>query len=227
MASGNFVTYARVSTAKQGRSGLGLEAQREAVARFLDGGRWRVVAEFVEVESGKRADRPELAKAIEACRLYGARLVVAKLDRLSRDPGFLRDLQRSGVDFVAADMPDANKLTVGIMALVAEQEREAISARTKAALAAAKARGTVLGGFRGRTFTEADHAAAAAGRKARGDRNAARLMPIIAELRAAGIISANGIARVLSERGIPTAQGATAWRPTQVQRVLARVVAAT
>ncbi|WP_342779043.1 recombinase family protein [Methylobacterium terricola] len=147
MAAGKFVTYARVSTARQGRSGLGLDAQREAVRAYLNGGRWTVVGEFVEVESGRRADRPELARAVAACRLYGARLIVAKLDRLSRDPGFLRDLERSGVDFVAADMPDANRLTVGVMALVAEHEREAISARTKAALAAAKARGVTMGGL--------------------------------------------------------------------------------
>ncbi|ACA21150.1 Resolvase domain [Methylobacterium sp. 4-46] len=149
MTAGKFVTYVRVSTAKQGRSGLGLDAQREAVARYLGEARRHVVGEFIEVESGKRADRPELAKAIDACRLYRAKLIVAKLDRLSRDPGFLRDLERSGVDFVAADMPDANRLTVGIMALIAEHEREAISTRTKAALAAAKARGTKMGGFPG------------------------------------------------------------------------------
>lgn len=222
MATGNFVTYARVSTAKQGRSGLGLEAQHEAVERYLNGGRWKVVGEFVEVESGKRSDRPELAKAIAACRLYNARLIVAKLDRLSRDPGFLRDLERSGIDFVAADMPDANKLTVGIMALVAEQEREAISARTKAALQAAKARGQALGGFRGRTFTEADHEAAAAARKARGAVQAARLAPTLAELRAAGIASASGIAKALNAKGIPTSRGGE-WQAVQVQRVLARL----
>ncbi|GJD52700.1 hypothetical protein OPKNFCMD_5466 [Methylobacterium crusticola] len=223
MATGNFVTYARVSTAKQGRSGLGLEAQREAVERYLNGGKWKVVGEFVEVESGKRADRPELAKAIAACRLYGARLIVAKLDRLSRDPGFLRDLERSGIDFVAADMPDANKLTVGIMALVAEQEREAISARTKAALQAAKARGKVLGGYRGYRLTEADLEAAAHGRRALGEAQAARLAPTIAALRAEGITSASGLAKALTTRGIPTPRGAFGWSTTQVQRVLMRM----
>lgn len=222
MASGNFVTYARVSTAKQGRSGLGLDAQRAAVAAYLNGGRWKVVGEFVEVESGKRADRPELAKAIAACRLYGAKLVVAKLDRLSRDPGFLRDLERSGIDFVAADMPDANRLTVGIMALVAEQEREAISSRTKVALAAAKARGTKLGGFRGYTLTGADHAAAKAGREARTQVQADRIGATVTEIRTAGITSANGIAKALNERGIPTAKGGQ-WQAIQVQRLLARL----
>lgn len=225
MATGNHVTYFRVSTAKQGSSGLGIAAQRDAVERYLNGGKWRVVGEFTEVESGKRADRPELAKAIEMCRLYGARLVVAKLDRLSRDPHFLHGLQRAGIDFVAADMPDANKLTVGVMALVAEQEREAISARTKAALQAAKARGQILGGYRGRQFTAADHEAAAAGRRAKGQAEVARLSPVIAELRAAGITSATGLARALTERGIPTARGGETWTTVQVQRVLARLSA--
>lgn len=222
MASGNHVLYFRVSTAKQGADGHGIAAQKTAVANFLNGGRWKVVGEFVEVESGKRDDRPELAKAIEACRLYGARLVVAKLDRLSRDPHFLHGLQRAGIDFVAADMPDANKLTVGVMALVAEQEREAISARTKAALAAAKAAGKVLGGYRGHSFSEADHAAAAAGRKAKGDAQAARLAPVVASLREDGITTASGIAKALNERGIPTARGGE-WQAVQVQRVLARL----
>lgn len=222
MATGNFVSYSRVSTAKQGRSGLGLEAQREAVARYLNGGRWKLVGEFVEVESGRRSDRPELAKAVAVCRLYGARLIVAKLDRLSRDPGFLRDLERSGIDFVAADMPDANRLTVGIMALVAEQEREAISARTKAALQAAKARGQVLGGYKGHTFTEAEHEASARARRARSEAQAARLGPVIAELQAAGITSAYGLAKALNERGIPTPRGST-WQAVQVQRVLKRL----
>jgi DNA invertase Pin-like site-specific DNA recombinase len=222
MAKGFFVIYYRVSAAKQGRSGLGLDAQRAPVATYVNGGRWKLCGEFVEVESGKRADRPELAKAIAACRLYGAKLLVAKLDRLSRDPGFLRDLERSGIDFVAADMPDANRLTVGIMALVAEQEREAISARTRVALAAAKERGTKLGGFRGYTLTEADHAAAKAGREARSQAQADRIRPTVVELRAAGITSANGIAKALNERDIPTAKGGQ-WQAVQVQRVLARL----
>src|ERR1700675_3411066 len=148
MAEGKFVSYLRVSTARQGKSGLGLEAQRKAVEDFLNGGNWQVAKEFVEVESGKKADRPELAKAFQACRLFGAKLVIAKLDRLSRDAHFLLGLEKAGVDFVAADMPNANRLTVGIMAMVAEEERRMISKRTKDALAAAKKRGTKLGGQR-------------------------------------------------------------------------------
>src|SRR5690348_16945775 len=145
---GRFVSYFRVSTARQGRSGLGLEAQREAVAAYLNGGNWTVLADFVEVESGRKSDRPELAKAMELCRLTGATLVIAKLGRLARDAHFLLGLQKAGVEFVACDMPTANRLTIGIMALVAEEEARAISARTKAALAAAKARGVKLGGYR-------------------------------------------------------------------------------
>ena len=145
MAQGRFVSYLRVSTDRQGRSGLGLEAQRKAVDDFLNGGRWKLIAEFVEVESGKRDDRPKLAEALALCRLHNAVLVIAKLDRLSRDAHFLLGLQKAGVRFVAADMPEANEMVVGIMAVVAQAERKMISARTKAALAAAKARGKRLG----------------------------------------------------------------------------------
>ena len=134
MAAGKFVSYLRVSTRRQGRSGLGLAAQRKAVEDFLNGGNWTVISEHVEVENLKVSDRPELAKALQACRLFGAKLVIAKLDRLSRDAHFLLGLEKAGVDFVAADMPQANRLTVGIMAMVADEERRAISARTKAAL---------------------------------------------------------------------------------------------
>lgn len=223
MASGNHVLYFRVSTARQGASGLGIEAQRAAVAQFLNGGTWKVCAEFEEIESGKRNDRPALAKAIEACRLYGARLVIAKLDRLSRDAHFLLGLEKAGVDFVAADMPNANRLTVGIMAMVAEEERRMIGARTKAALAAAKARGTVLGGFRGYVPTKADNEASRAALKAKSEIQASRYAPAIAELRAAGITSATAIAKALTEKGIPTSRGSDTWTTTQVQRVLTRL----
>src|SRR3954462_4266703 len=152
MAEGAFVAYYRVSTERQGRSGLGLEAERKAVEDFLNGGNWRLVAEFTEIESGKHSDRPALAKAFRACRLHGAKLVIAKLDRLSRDAHFLLGLEKAGVDFVAADMPTANRLTVGIMAMVADEERRLISKRTKEALAAAKARGAQLGAIGAASF---------------------------------------------------------------------------
>ncbi|MDR7040437.1 DNA invertase Pin-like site-specific DNA recombinase [Methylobacterium sp. BE186] len=223
MVEGKLVAYYRVSTARQGASGLGLDAQREAVSHFLNGGAWRVVVEFTEVESGKRADRPELARAIQACRLYGAKLVIAKLDRLSRDAHFLLGLEKAGVDFVAADMPNANRLTVGIMAMVAEEERRMISARTKAALAQAKARGRVLGGYRGVTVTEAAREAGRIAQTARAKAKASDLAPMIAELRAAGVTSHSAMASALNSRGIPTARGGT-WSAVQVQRALARIV---
>ena len=145
MATGKFIAYYRVSTVRQGRSQLGLEAQRHAVRSYLDGGRWQLVEEIVEVESGKRSDRPELARALGLCRLHHATLVIAKLDRLARNVEFISNLMNSNVEFVAADMPHANKLTVHILAAMAEHEAEAISVRTKLALAAAKARGRKLG----------------------------------------------------------------------------------
>lgn len=223
MATGRFVTYARVSTHRQGQSGLGLDAQRKAVTDFLNGGKWKVVAEFVEVESGKDNDRPQLGKAIEACRLYGAKLLIAKLDRLSRDAHFLLGLEKAGVDFVCADMPDANRLTVSIMAVVAQAEREMISARTKAALAAAKERGKTLGGFRGYVPTKEDVNASGEAVRAKAQAHAEMLGPMVAELRAAGVTSATGIAKALTERGIPTARGGSAWTAVQVQRVLSRL----
>src|SRR5690348_8390870 len=128
------ISYLRVSTAKQGRSGLGLEAQRESIERYARQRATTVLETFTEIESGKVNARPELDKAIHLAKLTGATLVIAKLDRLSRNAAFLLSLRDSGVRFVAADMPDANELTVGVMALVAQQEREAISLRTREAL---------------------------------------------------------------------------------------------
>jgi DNA invertase Pin-like site-specific DNA recombinase len=143
------VAYYRVSTAQQGRSGLGLEAQREAVRVFVASTAGELAEAFTEVESGKNDARPQLARALDACRLTGAVLVIAKIDRLSRDAHFLLGLEKAGVEFIAADMPNANPLTVRLMAVIAQSEREMISARTKAALAAARARGAKLGGNRG------------------------------------------------------------------------------
>jgi DNA invertase Pin-like site-specific DNA recombinase len=219
MAQGKFVSYLRVSTVRQGRSGLGIEAQRKAVEDYLNGGNWQLVKEFVEVESGKKADRPQLEKAFQLCRLLGAKLVIAKLDRLSRDVHFLSGLQQAGIEFVAADNPHANRLTVHIMAAMAEHEREMISQRTKAALEAAKRRGIVLGGYRGRDFTSKDVKAAVASRREKARARAADIAPIIAELRAAGAVTLQAIASALNERGIPAARGGQ-WRITQVVRLL-------
>ena len=126
---GRFIAYFRVSTDKQGKSGLGLEAQREAVLAYLNGGRWALVSEFVEVKSGKRNDRPQLTAALAACKKHKAKLVIAKLDRLSRNLAFIATLMESGVEFVAVDNPHANKLTVHILAAVAQHERELIAQR--------------------------------------------------------------------------------------------------
>ena len=142
---GRFVSYYRVSTDKQGKSGLGLDAQRRAVQQYLNGGTWSLIGEFTEIESGKRNERPELAKALAACKRQKAKLVIAKLDRLSRNLAFFSTLMDSGVEFIAVDNPHANKLTVHILAAVAQHEREVIAQRTKDALQAAKARGVVLG----------------------------------------------------------------------------------
>jgi DNA invertase Pin-like site-specific DNA recombinase len=220
--SGKFVAYYRVSTQKQGRSGLGLAAQRQAVADFLNGGDWKIAGEFTEVESGKRSDRPELAKALATCRLHGARLVIAKLDRLSRNAAFLFNLRDAGVEFVAADMPNANQLTVGIMAVVAEDEAKRISERTKAALQAAKARGKKLGGFRGAMPTARMNKLSAKALQARTGAQAADLAPIIKQLQEAGKTSLRAIAAGLNEQGIPTARGGE-WSSPQVMRVLERL----
>jgi DNA invertase Pin-like site-specific DNA recombinase len=212
-----FVAYYRVSTDRQGRSGLGLEAQQKVVQDYLDGGAWEIVAEFVEVESGKRADRPELARALDACRKHKARLVIAKLDRLSRNLAFIATLMDSGVEFVAVDNPHANKLTLHILAAVAEHEREMISERTKAALAAAKARGKKLG--------TPDPAGAVArmsvALRAQTARFAANVLPIIREVQAAGHTSANAIAGQLNARKVATARGGR-WTHVQVRQIINR-----
>jgi DNA invertase Pin-like site-specific DNA recombinase len=229
MARGKFVSYLRVSTQKQGTSGLGLEAQRKAVLDFLDGGRWELVSEHVEIESGKRDDRPKLAEALALCRLHKATLVIAKLDRLSRDAHFLlgleKELQKAGLRFVAADMPEANELTVHIMAVVAQAERKAISKRTKEALAAAKARGKRLGNPQNLSRNQAlGRERSKATRIAAARQRADDLAPIIAELRADGRTSLRQIAAALNERGITTARGGS-WSATQASRLLAQVEA--
>jgi DNA invertase Pin-like site-specific DNA recombinase len=217
-----FISYLRVSTERQGRSGLGLEAQRRAVADFLAGGAWRHVAELVEVESGSRDSRPRLAEAMALCRLHGATLVIAKLDRLSRDAAFLLNLQKAGVRFVAADMPEANELVVGIMAVVAQAERKMISARTKAALAAAKARGVRLGKPENLTNREAGQVRGRTQQTRRAAERVLDLAPVIAIVRAEGAVSLRQIAAALNVRGIPAVRGG-AWSAAQIQRVLAQV----
>ena len=227
MAQGKFVAYYRVSTARQGRSGLGLEAQKQAVADYLDGGRWKLVGEYVEVESGRSNGRVELQRALAACRLHNATLVIAKIDRLSRNAAFLLTLRDHGVEFLATDMPAANRMTVGIMAMVAENEAEAISARTKAALAAAKRRGVKLGRPANLTdrWRRQGAIVSAKVRGAKASQRARDLAPIIEELRRAGAGSLRELARGLNSQGWTTPRGGE-WSSTQVQRVLARLSAA-
>jgi DNA invertase Pin-like site-specific DNA recombinase len=221
----NFVVYLRVST-EQGRSGLGLEGQQLAVDAFLAArpDAKLIAPPFTEIESGKRNDRPELAKAILRAKVTGSTLLIAKLDRLSRDAHFLIGLQKAGVSFIAADMPEANSLTIGIMALVAQNEREAISSRTKAALAVAKARGVKLGGPNG-----ADHLKgrgydllAREAQATKANDRAKDLIEVLADLEKDGFVSANAQARELNNRGIVTPRGGK-WHATSVLNVKARI----
>lgn len=224
MRTQRFIAYYRVSTARQGRSGLGLEAQRSSVLAYLNGGSWELIEEFTEVESGKRSDRPQLAAALAACRLHRATLVIAKLDRLARNVAFVSALMEAGVEFVAVDFPQANRLTIHILAAVAEHEAKAISDRTRAALTAAKARGVVLGGFRGRCGTPVDLERARAARTVSANQRAADLRNVIQSLQAAGITSLGGIASALNQRRITTTRG-NEWSAVQVRRVLQRLEA--
>jgi DNA invertase Pin-like site-specific DNA recombinase len=224
MAEGRFVSYLRVSTDKQGEHGLGIEAQRKAVTDYLNGGQHELVREYVEVESGKRDDRPKLAEAMHQAKVTGATLLIAKLDRLSRSVAFLSALMDTGVEFVAADMPLANRMTVHILAAVAEHEREAISTRTRAAMTAAKARGQVFGNPNGAApFRRAGkgNVAAVEAIVARADAHARDVLPVIEDVRASGITSLKGIAGELNRRGILTPQRGK-WTATSVRRLLAR-----
>lgn len=215
-----FVTYLRVSTERQGQSGLGLEAQRTAVAAYVQG-RGEVVAEFIEVESGKRSDRPELTRALAKAKQAGAVLLIAKLDRLARNVAFIANLLESGVEVTAADMPEANRFVLHIMAAVAEQEGRAISERTKAALAVAKARGVKLGwSIPGRT-SEQRYAArkGAAVNKAQALAHAENVLPVIEQIRSGGA-SLRQIAAELNVRGVKTARGGK-WHATTVRNIIA------
>jgi DNA invertase Pin-like site-specific DNA recombinase len=215
---GKFVAYFRVSTDKQGKSGLGLEAQRKAVLDYLNGGTWSLIGEFTEIESGKRNERPQLEKALAACKRHKAKLVIAKLDRLSRNLPFIATLIESGVEFIAVDNPHANKLAIHILAAVAQHEREMIAQRTKDALQAAKARGVVLGN------PKLDHVRdrAVASLKADADRFARNVAPIIREIQSSGVASHPAIARALNSRGVATARGGE-WTAVQVGAILRRV----
>jgi DNA invertase Pin-like site-specific DNA recombinase len=226
MANGGFIGYLRVSTSEQGESGLGLDAQRQAMRSYLNGGEWRIIAEFVEVESGRRADRPVLAQALATARVHRAPLVVAKVDRLTRSVAFLSQLLEAGVDVRFCDLPTiegpTGRFMLQQMAAVAELEAGMISKRTKEALAAAKARGVKIGGWRGtQTLTDEARAVGRAVRTAKAAARAADLASTLAEIRSTGVTSLGGIARELTARGIPGARGGSIWAPSQVAHLLA------
>jgi DNA invertase Pin-like site-specific DNA recombinase len=211
-----FVSYVRVSTQKQGQSGLGREAQQEAVRRFAADR--PIVAEFVEVESGKKADRPQLRAALAECRRTGATLLIAKLDRLARNVAFVSALMESGTEFVAADMPDANKLTIHVISAMAEHEARCISERTKSALAAYKARGGRLGGARDGGQYQASLSRGRASNAARASEARDRVYSLCLDLRNAGR-SLQSIANELNGSGERTRRGGL-FGPVQVHRIL-------
>jgi DNA invertase Pin-like site-specific DNA recombinase len=218
--SPTFVTYLRVSTDKQGRSGLGLEAQRAAVAVHVGSTSGRIVAEHVEVESGRRKDRPQLAAALEACRKLRAVLLIAKLDRLARNVAFVSNLMESGVDFVVADMPTVNRLTIHILAAVAEEEARMISTRTKAALAAAQTRGVRLGNPRVFAGDAAISAKGNAVQQENARRRAAAVLPYLDAARRAGAVTLAQLAEALMARGVPAPRGGSRWSPAQIRRII-------
>ena len=214
MKTRRYITYFRVSTTRQGRSGLGLEAQQQAVDVFLRGHGELIIESFTEIESGRRNDRPQLAAALDACRRHKAALLIAKLDRLARNVHFISGLMESGVEFIAVDMPEANRLTIHILAAVAEHERGMISKRTRAALQAAKARGTALGNPNPLPASRL----AIAALKARTEQFHATVQPLIQNLRHQGYSLAR-VARELNDRHVPTARGGL-WYPATVRNIL-------
>lgn len=220
MATGKFVTYFRVSTQRQGQSGLGLDAQHETVKNYLKGGNWEVVGEYTEVETGKGSNalsrRPQLAAALALCKKTGARLLVAKLDRLARNVHFISGLMESNVKFVACDLPEANELTLHIMSAFAAHEAKRISERTRDALRAAKARGVVLG-----KAGPANLKSNVEARQRAADEFARRLAPVVNGFRAQGL-SQRMVVEQLNELNVPATRGGR-WSLLQLQQVLKRI----
>jgi len=217
-----YVAYYRVSTAKQGITGFGMEAQQHAVENFLAGKDAVLINQYREMESGAKNDRPELHKALRKCRLTGATLLIAKLDRLSRNRRFLMDLADSSINFVCCDMPEANNLTVGLLACLADYERQLISERTKAALAAAKARGVKLGNPQLAKVRNTDTSHATAAKVANAAARNAEIREVIQELREESPerLSSRVIAGKLNAAGYTTSTGRP-WHHQGVLRVLA------
>lgn len=213
----HYIAYLRVSTDKQGEHGHGISAQRQAIWNYLGAHGGEPLEEYVEVESGKRNDRPALQKAISRCKMSRATLIIAKLDRLSRNLAFIANLMDAGIDFVACDNPYANKLTIHILAAIAEHEREMISRRTKEALAAAKAKGIKLGGFRGTALTDELRHNALSARRAKSREYSANVAPLIQKRLEDGY-SLNAIAKFLNQQKIVTVRGGK-WTAKSVSRV--------
>ena len=221
--TGKFVAYYRVSTDRQGQSGLGLQAQQDAVRAFLNGGKWQVVGEFTEIESGTRrklASRPMMASALELCRKQKATLVVAKLDRLARDVQFISELLNSKVQFVCADMPEADRTFLQMMAVFAEYEGRRIGERTKSALGALKRKGVKLGSPHPEIGSEVGVKAI----KDKADSYAERVGPVVRDIiKKSGASTLRDIAHALQARGVETPRGNQEWHPSQVSNLIKRI----
>ncbi len=218
-----YIAYYRVSTVKQGQSGLGLEAQQSSVTGYINSKNGELLSEYTEIQSGKKDEnRPELQAALRQCRLSGATLLIAKIDRLSRNPAFLINLQDSSTNFVCVDMPEANNFTVGILACMAGYYRQQISDNTKAALKAAKAKGVKLGNPRLDEFRNTDTTNARAAKISKAKQRNADILSIIGEMRdsAGNALSLRDLTAMLNDAGYRTARGKE-WHPTSVSRVLA------
>lgn len=210
------ITYYRVSTERQGKSGLGLEAQQYAIADFARIYNYKLVKEFIEIESGKKNNRPILYQALDACKKEGATLLIAKLDRLGRNVAFISALMEAGIDFKAIDMPHVDDFVLHIMAAVAEYERKQISARTKAALDAAKKRGVELGAHGKYVLSQTN--------KDLSKQFALTLQPLISQLQQNGIKTVRGIQAELNRRKVPTYyNNGNSWHLSTVHNVLRHI----
>lgn len=209
------IPYYRVSTERQGQSGLGLDAQRLAVSDYALRSQLRILEEFTEIESGKNKFRPVLLSAIAACKKEKATLLIAKLDRLGRNVAFISHLMESGIDFIAVDNPYANKLIVHIMAAFAEFERDQISRRTKEALIVAKARGVILGKYGKNVLSKKNKKASKVFAK--------QMQPIIESIRSDGFLTIREIRDELNQRQIPTYSGKQTWHVNTVHQLLKKI----